>query len=212
MKVVNLPGSLCRSADSMMLRQAERTNKMATIGNLAAGVAQGAVEVGLSFIPGGTFLADLVKAAKDKGTEKAAENLLEAELFGHEKGAFTGALQQRQGRFELANGGTLFLDEVGDMSLRVQTKVLRALQEGEIEKALEEAGCDGDGKVVLYDGRTGEPFERRVIQVEIDHLAALVRWPEHDHPAELFDFAVFQVGFVEPRSRQAYFELLGENW
>ena len=62
------------------------------------------------------------------------ENLLESELFGHEKGAFTGADSQRLGRFELASGGTLFLDEIGDMSLQTQAKILRVLQEGELER------------------------------------------------------------------------------
>lgn len=62
------------------------------------------------------------------------ENLLESELFGHQKGAFTGALEQRRGRFELAHKGTLFLDEIGDMTLATQAKVLRVLQEGEFER------------------------------------------------------------------------------
>jgi len=60
--------------------------------------------------------------------------LLESELFGHEKGAFTGALLQRKGRFELANGGSLFLDEIGDISLELQPKLLRAIQEQEFER------------------------------------------------------------------------------
>jgi formate hydrogenlyase transcriptional activator len=60
--------------------------------------------------------------------------LVESELFGHEKGAFTGALMQKRGRFELADGGTLFLDEIGDISLELQPKLLRALQEHEFER------------------------------------------------------------------------------
>ncbi len=63
-----------------------------------------------------------------------AEGVIESELFGHERGAFTGALQQRKGRFELANGGTLFLDEIGDLSPQTQIKLLRVLQEREFER------------------------------------------------------------------------------
>ncbi|HEX8725185.1 MAG TPA: sigma-54 dependent transcriptional regulator [Gemmatimonadaceae bacterium] len=62
------------------------------------------------------------------------ENLLESELFGHERGAFTGAIARRTGRFEAAIGGTLFLDEIGDMSVALQAKILRAVQEREIER------------------------------------------------------------------------------
>jgi two-component system response regulator HydG len=62
------------------------------------------------------------------------ENLLESELFGHEKGAFSGAIARKIGRFERAGGGTLFLDEIGDMSLVLQSKILRAVQEREIER------------------------------------------------------------------------------
>lgn len=62
------------------------------------------------------------------------ESMLESELFGHEKGAFTGALSQRKGRFELADGGTLFLDEIGEISPSFQAKLLRVLQEGEFER------------------------------------------------------------------------------
>jgi len=69
--------------------------------------------------------------------------LIESELFGHEKGAFTSAIKQRKGKFEQANGGTLFLDEIGDMSLSAQAKVLRALQENKVTRV----GGDKDLKV-----------------------------------------------------------------
>ncbi len=74
------------------------------------------------------------------------ENLLESELFGHEKGAFTGADTQRLGRFEQASEGTLFLDEIGDMSLQTQAKILRVLQEGELERL-------GGSKTISVDVR-----------------------------------------------------------
>ena len=72
--------------------------------------------------------------------------LVESELFGHEKGAFTGALMQKRGRFELADGGTLFLDEIGDISLDLQPKLLRALQEHEFERL-------GSTKTIHVDAR-----------------------------------------------------------
>jgi two-component system, NtrC family, response regulator HydG len=76
------------------------------------------------------------------------ETLLESELFGHEKGAFTGAIKAKMGRFELADGGTLFLDEVGDVSQAMQVKLLRALQEQEFERVGGEATVKVDVRVV----------------------------------------------------------------
>jgi len=74
--------------------------------------------------------------------------LIESELFGHEKGSFTSAIKQRIGKFETANGGTLFLDEIGDMSLSAQAKVLRALQEGKITRVGAEKDISVDVRVI----------------------------------------------------------------
>jgi DNA-binding NtrC family response regulator len=74
--------------------------------------------------------------------------LIESELFGHEKGAFTGANQQRIGRFEAANKGTLFLDEIGDMSIQAQAKVLRAIEDGKIERVGGNKKIDVDVRIV----------------------------------------------------------------
>ncbi|MEO8860177.1 MAG: sigma-54 dependent transcriptional regulator [Ginsengibacter sp.] len=74
--------------------------------------------------------------------------LIESELFGHEKGSFTSAVKQRIGKFEQANGGTLFLDEIGDMSLNAQAKVLRALQEGKITRVGADKDINVDVRVI----------------------------------------------------------------
>ena len=87
-------------------------------------------------------------------------NLIESELFGHEKGAFTGALSQKIGRFELADKGTIFLDEIGDLPLELQAKLLRVLQEGEFERL-------GNSKTIKVDVRviaaTNRDLEKEVL-------------------------------------------------
>ena len=75
-------------------------------------------------------------------------DLLESELFGHQKGAFTGAISDRQGRFEMAEGGTLFLDEIGDMSLQMQVKILRVLQERTFERVGSNKSITSDVRII----------------------------------------------------------------
>lgn len=111
-----------------------------------------------------------------------SENLLETELFGHEKGAFTGAFGQKRGRFELADGGTLFLDEIGEIAPVVQVKLLRVLQEREFERVGGEKTIKVDVRIIaatnkdlrkeVDEGRFREDlfFRLNVIAVEIPAL------------------------------------------
>jgi transcriptional regulator with GAF, ATPase, and Fis domain len=80
-------------------------------------------------------------------------NLIESELFGHEKGSFTGAIERRIGKFELANHGTLFLDEIGEMPLELQVKLLRALQEKEIERVGGKITIKTDVRIIAATNR-----------------------------------------------------------
>jgi two-component system nitrogen regulation response regulator NtrX len=84
------------------------------------------------------------------------EELIESELFGHEKGSFTGAVRRQAGKFAVADGGTIFLDEIGDMSARTQAKVLRALQNGEVEPVGAERSLRVDVRVVAATNRNLE--------------------------------------------------------
>jgi len=89
------------------------------------------------------------------------ETLLEAELFGHEKGSFTGAMTQRRGRFEMADKGTIFLDEIGEMSLPMQTKLLRVLQERKIERVGSSLPIKVDIRIICA---TNKDLQRQVEQ------------------------------------------------
>src|SRR4051794_12312443 len=89
------------------------------------------------------------------------ENLLESELFGHERGAFTGATSQRIGKFEQCNGGTLFLDEIGDMTPPTQTKILRVLQSGTFERVGGNQPVKADVRIIAA---TNKPLEQAVAE------------------------------------------------
>lgn len=101
--------------------------------------------------------------------------LIESELFGHEKGAFTSAVKQRKGKFEQANGGTLFLDEIGDMSLSAQAKVLRALQENVITRVGGDKQIKVDVRVVAATNKNlSEEIEKNNFREDLYHRLSVI--------------------------------------
>src|SRR5437764_197365 len=140
------------------------------------------------------------------------ENLLESELFGHEKGAFTGADKQRIGRFEQADGGTLFLDEIGDMSASTQAKILRVLQEHEFERLGDTPAMGGVGRdqpsTIVKIPPTGIPLEDVERSALIEALK-MSNWVQKD-AAELLsisprvmNYKIKTLGIEFPRGRRA---------
>jgi two-component system response regulator HydG len=124
------------------------------------------------------------------------ETILESELFGYERGAFTGAVQRKEGRFERANGGTLFLDEVGELTLPMQVKLLRVLQEGEIER------LGGTGAIKV---------DCRVVAATNQDLAARVR--EGKFREDLYyRLNVIQVVLPPLRDREGDIPLLADHF
>ena len=101
--------------------------------------------------------------------------LIESELFGHEKGSFTSAVKQRIGKFEQANGGTLFLDEIGDMSLTAQAKVLRALQEGKITRVGGDKDINVDVRVIAATNKDLlKEVEEKNFRLDLYHRLSVI--------------------------------------
>lgn len=101
--------------------------------------------------------------------------LIESELFGHERGAFTSAIKQRKGKFEQADGGTLFMDEIGDMSLSAQAKVLRALQENRISRVGSDKDIDVDVRVVAATNKNlKEEIQKGNFREDLYHRIGVV--------------------------------------
>ena len=101
--------------------------------------------------------------------------LIESELFGHEKGSFTSALKQRIGKFEQASGGTLFLDEIGDMSLNAQAKVLRALQEGKITRVGGDKDISVDTRVITATNKDLlKEVEEKKFRLDLYHRLSVI--------------------------------------
>ncbi len=151
------------------------------------------------------------------------ENLLESELFGHEKGAFTGAVKQRQGRFEQADSGTLFLDEIGEISAMFQAKLLRVLQEGEFERVGGNQTIKVDVRIVAATNRNlemevEEGNFREDLYYRLNVMPILVpplRDRIEDVP-ELADFLVEKLGVSQKRplkiTEGAIRTLMNYNW
>jgi sigma-54 dependent transcriptional regulator, flagellar regulatory protein len=149
--------------------------------------------------------------------------LLESELFGHEKGSFTGAITSRKGRFEIAEGGTLFLDEIGDMSLPMQVKLLRVLQERIYERVGSNSSSECDVRIIAATHRNleesivrgsfrGDLFYRlNVFPIEMPTLATRIG----DLPELIEDFIAHAANRGRPRLRllPETFEALGDySW
>ena len=119
------------------------------------------------------------RAAKDFIAINCAaipEQLLESELFGHERGAFTGAVSQRAGRFEQCNGGTLFLDEIGDMPIAIQSKILRVLQEGEFSRVGGNETLRTDVRIVAATNKNLEQeVSRKMFREDLFYRLNVVR-------------------------------------
>lgn len=152
------------------------------------------------------------------------DTLLESELFGHEKGAFTGAVKQRKGRFELADGGTLFLDEIGEISASFQAKLLRVLQEGELERVggsetfsvdvriitatnrnLEEEVRNGNFREDLYYRLNVMPINLPALRERLEDIPALAKFlvsklaEKQGRPIQISDGAIrLLVGYPWP--------------
>jgi transcriptional regulator with GAF, ATPase, and Fis domain len=136
------------------------------------------------------------------------EALLESDLFGHEKGAFTGALQQKKGKFELAQGGTIFLDELGELSLPIQAKLLRVIQERQIERL-------GGTRPIAIDvrilGATHRDLEKAVAEKSFRHdlyfrlkVVTLLMPPLRERTADIPELALFLLQRCSERSRKRF--------
>jgi len=142
------------------------------------------------------------------------EELIESELFGHEKGSFTGATQMKRGKFDQANGGTLFLDEIADMSLKTQAKVLRILQEQKFERVGGNQTIDVDVRVVAATNKNlVESIKNNLFREDLYYRLAVIpivvpplRLRTDDIPALLkhyFDFCAAEQGGREPKKISA---------
>jgi transcriptional regulator with PAS, ATPase and Fis domain len=150
------------------------------------------------------------------------ETLLESELFGHEKGSFTGAHVQRKGRVEMASGGTLFLDEIGEMPLALQSKLLRFLESGELQRVGENETVRVDVRIVAA---THQPLARRAqdgsFRADLFYRLAVFRIQTPALAEHLEDMAALAEHFLKSASgdgvpkqlsEEAFEQLAAHSW
>jgi len=132
------------------------------------------------------------------------KDLLESELFGHEKGAFTGAVDQKKGKFELANNGTLFLDEIGDMDLRLQAKILRVLQDKEFYRVGAKSSLKSGARIIAATNRNlEEAVENKQFREDLYHrlnVIPILIPPLREHREDIPLLAKYFVEKVEQES------------
>ena len=129
--------------------------------------------------------------------------LIESELFGHVKGSFTSAIKDRVGKFELANGGTLFLDEIGDLSLKAQAKVLRALQEGKIQKVGSEKEIEVDVRIIAATNKNLKKLiESNNFREDLFHRLAVIEIKIPTLSERKSDIKILSTYFIEQISNE----------
>ena len=161
--------------DPEMLRICRTVEKVAS--SNATVMLLGESGTGKEVLARGLHQVSQRKAARFVAINCAAlpRELIESELFGHEKGAFTSAIKTRQGKFELADNGTLFLDEIGDMSANAQAKVLRALQEGKITRVGADKDINVDVRVVAATNKDLlKEVEEKRFRLDLYHRLSVI--------------------------------------
>ena len=129
--------------------------------------------------------------------------LIESELFGHVKGSFTSAIKDRVGKFELASGGTLFLDEIGDLSLKAQAKVLRALQEGKIQKVGSEKEIKVDVRIIAATNKNLKKLiESNNFREDLFHRLAVIEIKIPTLSERKSDIKILSAYFIEQISNE----------
>ena len=131
--------------------------------------------------------------------------LIESELFGHERGAFTSAIKQRKGKFEQANGGTLFMDEIGDMSLAAQAKVLRALQENKISRVGSDRDIEVDVRIIAATNKNLlEEIKKGNFREDLYHRIGVIIIkvpPLREHPEDIPQLVDHFIGLISKEDK-----------